>query len=109
MTDGTVVTRLVRAAGSVALAVLFVGFGYLVAVSGFRTVGSWSSISAAFAAYGVFWIVAGPSMIASGAWVLASLGRNRMALGISGTTAILAGASLIAGVLTYVVPCSGPD
>jgi hypothetical protein len=69
----------------------------------------WSSISAAYAAFGVLWIVAGPVMLACGLWALGTLGRSRIPLWIGGAATALSGGSLIAGVLSYVVPCSGPS
>jgi hypothetical protein len=47
-------------------------------------------------------------MFIAGLWVLASRGRHRMPLWMGGLSAVLAGAVLVVGVLTYVVPCSGP-
>jgi|SRR5215472_13015295 len=98
-----------RTAGKILLALLMLLFGYLIAASGYRTVGDWSSIGAAYAAIGVLWIVAGPAMFAAGLWVLGSLGRHRIPLWIGGVAAVLLGSSLVGGILTYVIPCSGPS
>lgn len=100
--------RLARV-GSLALALLLMFFGYSIAASGFRTVAQRSAISAGFAAYGWLWIVAGPAMFAAGAWMLAGRGRSRAPFWMGGMAALAMGGSLIAGVLSYVIPCSGPD
>ncbi len=100
-------TRLLRTGGIIFLAGLMLLFGYLVAAAGYQILRKWPSISAAYAAYGVLWVVAGPAMLAGGLWVLGSVGRSRIPLSIGGVAAILSGGSLIAGVLTYVIPCSG--
>jgi hypothetical protein len=83
-------------------------FGIFVFGAGRQTLRHWSSIGAAYAACGVVWILAGPAMFIAGLWVLASRGRHRMPLWMGGLSAVLAGAVLVVGVLTYVVPCSGP-
>ncbi len=84
-------------------------FGYLIATAGYRGIRQWSSISPGYAAYSLLWVVAGPAMVVAGLWVLASIGRHRIPLWIGGTAAVLSGSSLVAGVLTYVIPCSGPS
>jgi hypothetical protein len=101
--------RFVRTAGTFVLAVLMLLFGYAITSSGYRVLDSWTTIGSGFAAYGLLWIVAGPAMLAGGLWVFGSLGRNRIPLWIGGVAALLSGSSLIAGVLTYVIPCSGPS
>ena len=101
--------KYVRTAGTVVLVTLMLLFGFLVAAAGYRTLLNWPSISAALAAYGVIWFAIGPAMLVSGLWTLGSRGRNRIPLWIGGAAAILSGATLIAGVLTYVIPCSGPE
>ena len=98
-----------RTAATLVLACLMLLFGYLLAVAGYQSLRLWSSISAAYAACGVLWLVAGPTMLAGGVWVLGSFGRNRVPFRIGGIAALLSGVSLIAGVLSYVIPCSGPS
>ena len=93
----------------IVLAVFMLLFGYLIAAAGYQSLRRWSTISAAYAACGVLWVVAGPAMLAGGLWVLGTLGRNPIPLWISGVAAVFSGGSLIAGVLTDVVPCSGPS
>jgi hypothetical protein len=95
--------------GAFLLAGLLLLFGYVIAVAGYDALRKWSSISAGFASYGLLWFAAGPAMLIAGLWALASLGRASIPLRVGGIAAMVAGASLIAGVLTYVVPCSGPD
>jgi hypothetical protein len=84
-------------------------FGYAMAEAGYRNLASWSTISAGFAAIALVWLLAGPTMFGGGLWLLASQGRSRPPLWVGGIAALLAGTSLVAGVLTYVVPCSGPS
>ena len=69
----------------------------------------WSVISAAYAACGVAWIVGGVAMTGGGLGVLGSLGTRRTPLWVGALGSVLAGASLVIGVLTGVVPCSGPS
>jgi len=97
-----------RTAGAMLLAGLMLLFGYLIAAAGYQTLQKWPSISASYATYGVLWVVAGPAMLAGGLWVLGTLGRKQMPLWAGGIASVLSGGSLIAGVLTYVIPCSGP-
>jgi len=94
---------------SLFLAALMVLFGFEFVLAGYATLRIWSSIGAAYAALGVLWIVAGPVMLACGVWALATLARQRIPLWIGGVATALCGGSLIAGVLSYVVPCSGPS
>jgi hypothetical protein len=98
-----------RTAGKILLGLLMLLFGYLIAVAGYQTLGKWSSIGATYAAVGVLWIITGPTMFVGGLWVLGNLGRNRIPLWIAGVAAVLSGSSLIGGVLSYVIPCSGPS
>lgn len=94
---------------SVALAAIWLFFGYAISKSGYRVFSEWSSIGATYAAIGVLWLLTGPAMFGAGLWLLGSLGRHRIPLWLGGAAGILAGVSLVVGVLTYVVPCSGPD
>ncbi len=94
---------------SIAIAAVWLLFGYAISGAGYRVLGEWSSIGTAYAAVGSLWLLTGPAMFGAGLWLLGSLGRHRVPLWLGGTAGILAGISLIVGVLTYVVPCSGPD
>jgi len=93
---------------SIALAAIWLLFGYSISNSGYRVLTEWSSIGSAYSTVGVVWLLAGPAMFGAGMWLLGSLGRHRVPLWLGGAAGIVAGASLIVGVLTYVVPCSGP-
>jgi len=101
--------RIKRAATALAVAAVMMFFGNAISGAGYRTLRGWSSIGPAYAGIGVLWLLAGPAMFGAGLWLLASLGRHRLPLWIGGTAAVLAGVVLIAGVLSYVVPCSGPS
>jgi hypothetical protein len=94
---------------SVALAAIWLFFGYAISKSGYRVFSEWSSIGATYAAIGALWLLTGPAMFGAGLWLLGSLGRHGIPLWLGGAAGILAGVSLIVGVLTYVIPCSGPD
>ena len=100
---------LLRTIGTIVLAALMLLFGSLTAAAGYRTMLMWPSISAAFAACGVLWAVTGLAMLGGGLWALGCFGRNQTPLWIGGAAALLSGGSVIAGVLTHVVPCSGPS
>ena len=84
-------------------------FGFLIFKAGYSTLREWRAIGAAFAACGVLWILSGPAMFAGGSWVLASLGRRSIPFWITGAACVVAGGTLLVGVLTHVVPCSGPS
>lgn len=47
-------------------------------------------------------------MIIGGLWTVASLGRHKMSHWVGATASMLSGMVLIVGVLSYVIPCSGP-
>ena len=84
-------------------------FGFVFSRGGYRIIGEWRSVGAALAGCGVLWILAGLAMFGAGWWVLGSLGRHRMPLGVGGAAAVVAGSVLVAGVLAHVIPCSGPS
>ena len=105
----TAILKFVRSATTIVLALLMVLFGYLIAMAGYQTLRHRIVISASFAAIGALWIVVGPVMLAGAVWVLVSLGRKPIPFYVAGVAALLCGGSLIAGVLTYVIPCSGPS
>lgn len=98
-----------RIVGAVVVAAGMVFFGGLISVGGYGILRRWSSISVAFAACGALWLLAGPVMLVAGLWVLGSLGRRRIPLWAGGAAAVLSGVVLVAGVLTYVIPCAGPS
>jgi hypothetical protein len=91
------------------MAVVTIFFGFLVSIMGYLTLRQWSSIGAGFSACGVLWALAGPIMFVTGWWVLLSLGRRSTPLWLAGAASIAAGGALVVGVLTHVVPCSGPS
>jgi len=83
-------------------------FGYVISEGGYRILSQWHQISPLYAAIGVIWVVAGPIMLASGVGIFLSLGRRKLTLWAGSVSAICAGVSLVAGVLSYIVPCAGP-
>lgn len=83
--------------------------GFLIFQSGLQVVMQWSAITALYALCGAIWVFGGAAMMIGGVWGVASLGRRRVPLLMGGLGSVVAGASLIIGVLTYVVPCSGPS
>ncbi len=98
-----------RATAAILLAALMLMFGFPIAAAGYSALRNWSFLGAAFAACGALWIVTGPAMLLGGFWLLGTLGRNPIPLWIGGVAAALSGGSMVAGVLTYVIPCSGPS
>ncbi len=94
---------------AIAVSAVMALLGYAISQAGFRTLHEWNSISPAYAGIGVLWLFAGPAMFGAGVWVLGSLGRHRIAFRIAGYAAAIAGVVLIVGVLSYIVPCSGPS
>ncbi len=99
---------LLRIAGLLS-GVLLLCFGAIISLGGFRIASQWKAISPIYAGIGVLWAAAGIVMLACAAGVFATGGRHRLGLWAGGAGAGVAGLSLIIGVLTYVVPCSGPS
>jgi hypothetical protein len=91
------------------VAIVTIFFGLLISRGAYLTLREWSSIGAAYSAFGVLWALAGPTMFVAGLWVLLSLGRRATPLWLAGAASIVAGGGLLVGVLTHVVPCSGPS
>ena len=102
-------SRTLRIAVIFPLALLMVLFGILILVRVPQTLRTWQHFSVPYATIWALWFVAAPAMLIAGVWAVASLGRKPAPLWIAGTAAALIGASSIAGVLTDVIPCSGPS
>lgn len=84
-------------------------FGFLVSTAGYSRLREWPFIHAGLATCGALWALAGPTMFVAGWWVLLSFGRRSTPLWLAGTASIVAGGTLLVGVLTHVVPCGGPS
>lgn len=84
-------------------------FSFVLGQAGYRILGLWPSISILYAACAAVWLLAAPILAVCGLWNLVALGRNRIPLRLGGGAAVAAGFVLVAGVLTYVIPCAGPD
>ena len=97
------------AAPMAVVAAVTIFFGFLISRGGYMTLREWSSIGAGYSTFGVLWALAGPIMFVAGCWVLGSWGRREIPLWLGGAAAIIAGTVLVAGVLTHVIPCSGPS
>lgn len=95
--------------GPVLVAILLLAIGYGISDSAYRGFRAWPDTGPAYSLCIALWTVAGPVMLVAGLVVLASAGRLLFPLRIGGAAALLAGTSLIVGILTYVIPCSGPD
>ncbi len=109
---GRIILNVVAArsiAVAIAVALLLLFMGAVISNAGYSTLKLWEGIGPLYAACGVAWIVAGPVMIVAALWILASLGRQKLPQAIGGATAFLAGTVLLVGVLTSVIPCSGPS
>jgi len=91
----------------VAAGMLLLGFVGLSA--GHNTLREWAAVSPALRMCGLLWTLAGAVTMVTGLWALGSLGRNRVPLLVGGAATALAGMVLVAGALTYVIPCSGPS
>jgi len=102
-----------KKAGRIALAILaasvMILLGFLFSMAGYSMMRQWHWIRLALAGCGVIWMLAGPVMFVAGWWVLGSLGRKKTPLLAGGAASIVAGAVLVAGVLSHVIPCSGPS
>jgi len=97
------------AAPMAVVAAVTIFFGFLISRVAYMTLREWSSIGAGYSTFAVLWALAGPIMLAAGCWVLLTLGRRSTPLWLAGAASILAGGALVVGVLTHVVPCSGPS
>ncbi len=93
----------------IAMAAVLLFMGVMVTGAGYSNVSKWEAISPWFAACVALWMVAGPVMAVAALWILLPLGRKRIPLLAGGAAGVLAGAVLFIGVLTAVVPCSGPS
>ncbi len=101
--------RAKRIAIALGISAVMLLFGYAISVAGYRVLREWNSIGPAYAGIGILWLIAGPAMFGAGLWLLGSLGRYRIPFQIAGYAAAIAGIILIVGVLSYIVPCSGPS
>jgi hypothetical protein len=88
-------------------ALVLILFGVLVSRGGRSVILEWHAIGSALAACGAIWILAGPAMFVAGCWVLGVGGRRQIPLWVGGVASVVAGATLIAGVLAQVIPCTG--
>ena len=84
-------------------------FGFLISMAGYSVIREWHSIRLAYAAFGITWILAGPLMFVAGCWLVISAGRKVTPWWMGGAACTVAGSALVLGVLTHVVPCSGPS
>ena len=83
--------------------------GFFFVSAGQDVTGKWAVISTSYRTCGLGWILAGLAMIASGAWTLVVLGRNRIALCLSAAASVLAGGIMVVGVISSTIPCGGPS
>ena len=84
-------------------------FGFVVSRAAYFTLREWRSIGAGLSTCGELWALAGPTMFVAGWWVLLTFGRRPTPLWLAGAASSVAGGALVVGVLTHVVPCSGPS
>jgi hypothetical protein len=105
----TAIRKAWRVVVAIALAAGLLLFGFVVLSAGHSIVREWPSIDPALRTCGLVWILAGAVTIVAGLWVLGSLGRHRIPLVVGGAATALAGTVLVVGLLTYVIPCSGPS
>lgn len=68
----------------------------------------WTALGGALKLILVIWLIAGPVALASGVWLLVSLGRRAWPIWIGSAALLASGALMLAGVLTHVIPCAGP-
>jgi hypothetical protein len=90
-------------------AVATIFFGFIISRGGYSTLREWRSIGAGLLTCGTLWVLAGPIMFAAGWWALVTFGGRATPLWLAGAASIVAGSSLVVGVLIHVVPCSGPS
>jgi hypothetical protein len=105
----TGIQKVKRVAVAVIVAAVLLLLGFVGLSSGHSTLREWAAISPALRICGLLWILTGAVTMVTGLWALGSLGRNRVPLLVGGAATALAGMVLVVGVLTYVIPCSGPS
>lgn len=90
----------------IAIAMLFVG--PLILFLACQFVREWSALQPALAAGASLWVLTGLLTSGAGGWLLLRRSSPGLPLRVGGAATILAGATLLAGVLARVVPCAGP-
>ncbi len=90
------------------LAILFLGLGLLVFLSGMELVWEWGAIGHVLAFVDVLMLLCGSIMIVTAIWLFITLGRKGIALWMGGTAAALAGSAVVVGTVSKVIPCGGP-
>jgi hypothetical protein len=75
---------------------------------GYADLIEWQSERAALIACSVVLVLAGSAVFGCALWVLGSLGRSPLALGIGGTAIMASGAVLATAAAVGVLPCNGP-
>ena len=83
-------------------------FGILMFLGGWLDFSDWKSESAALIALDLGFLATGLTTVVAALWILASLGRKALPVRIAALSAIAAGTLMLAGTLSYVLPCSGP-
>jgi hypothetical protein len=96
--------RAVRLIAGIVLLLL----AYITTGAGLPVLLEWSAISFALAVLALLLTFSGIAIFISGVWLILPFGRQMFPLAMGGCGGLLWGALLIAGVLTHVVPCSGP-
>lgn len=94
--------------GVMLLAIAYLLCALLISGAWMALLVEWQAISAAFATITVIWMLCSAVMFIGAAWLLASLGRNRIPMWSAGGATALAGLVWVGGVLAKIIPCSGP-
>ena len=68
----------------------------------------WEALQASLKLTLVVWTISGPLILASGLWLLVSLGRSGLPVWIGSAALLPSGALMVIGVLTHFIPCAGP-
>ncbi len=90
-----------------AVAMLFLG--YAMGRSGVNVLSRWRAISLPFAGIGLLWTIAALVLVTAALGIFISRAQQRLPLWAGGAALTVTGASIVIGVLTYVIPCSGPS
>lgn len=93
---------------AVFMALLMGYLGIALFMLGYPRLRDWQVLQAPFALCVLIWVISGPIIVAAALWILLTSGRRRASLWIGGIAAAVDGTTLVAGVLTHVVPCAGP-
>jgi hypothetical protein len=95
--------------GRVIMGAILLLLGYGTIGAGIEVLREWSSIRSVYLMLGFLWMLSGTAILVAAVWLITCLGSRRLPFAIGGSGILMSGTGEICGLLTHVVPCSGPD